>query len=86
MCALGPHKCDSVPEYERIGRDMYKVVYVCEFRMDTAYMFVEGDSIADFKDGFWVNDKYEFTKGSDCNFWMPPSSIIRISKEKKSIH
>lgn len=93
MCALGPHSHGDVPyeigdlpEYERIGRDIYKTVYMCEFNMDTAYMHVEGGSIADFKDGFWLNDEYKLTKGSDAKFWMPPSSIIRISKEKKSIH
>ena len=86
MCALGPHSHGDVPEYGKTEEQMWKMVYVCEFRIDTAYMHVEGDSIADFKDGFWLNNNYEFTKGADAVTWMPPSSIIRISKEKKLIH
>ncbi len=82
----GPHRRRIPFEYERIGRDMYKVVYVCEFRMDTAYMFVEGVCLADFKEGFWIDEDYKFTKGDDCRFWMPPTSIIRVTKEKKYIH
>ncbi len=93
MCALGPHSHGDVPyeigdlpEYGRTAGRLWKVVYMCEFNMDTAYMHVEGDSIADFKEGFWLNDKYELTKGSDAKYWMPPSSIIRVCKEKKLIH
>lgn len=76
----------TIPEYGKTEDQLYKVVYVCEFRMDAAFMHVEGDSIADFKDGFWINDNYELTVSSDAKYWMPPSSIIRITKERELIH
>jgi len=40
----------------------------------------EAPSIADVKDGFWVNSNLEFTNGSDCKFWIPPSRIIFVVK------
>ena len=76
----------TIPEYGETEGQMWKVVYMCEFRMDTAYMHVVGSTITDFKEGFWLNDNYEFTKGSDAITWMPPSSIIRIRKERKLLH
>lgn len=33
-----------------------------------------------FSDGFWVNGALEYTKGSDCRVWIPPSRIICIEK------
>ena len=79
-------KMGTIPEYGETEGQMWKIVYRCEFMMGGCPMHVEGSSILDFKDGFWLNDNYEFTKGSDAETWMPPSSIIRIRKEKKLIH
>lgn len=77
---------EAIPQYSEPEGQLCKVIYRCEFRMETAYMHVDGSSIADFKEGFWLNDKYEFTKCSDAVTWMPPSSIIRITKEQKQLH
>ena len=60
--------------------------YRCEFKIE-AYPFLgmgytcySDGGIADFKDGFWVNDKFEFTKSSDCKYWVPPGKISYIAK------
>ena len=37
-------------------------------------------SIADAQSGFWVNDRYEFTRGDDALFWIAPSSIVFVEK------
>ncbi len=43
---------------------------------------VESDlGLYEFRDGFWVNDKAEFTTGSDAKIWIPPSKIYFVKKE-----
>lgn len=38
------------------------------------------DSLADFKDGFWINADGRFTRGGDAKYWIPPSMIRVIAK------
>lgn len=40
----------------------------------------EIDNLADVKDGFWVNGHMEFTRGSDCTFYIMPHRINYIKK------
>ena len=42
--------------------------------------YVDIPSIADAKDGFWVNEHNEFTRGEDALFWIPPAQIIHVEK------
>lgn len=49
-----------------------------ESRMCSKFVLV--DSIGDVCDGFWINGIYQFTKGSDCKWWIPPSAIIMVEK------
>ena len=36
--------------------------------------------IPDIRDGFWVNEEYEITSGSDAKYWIPPSQIMAVRK------
>lgn len=53
---------------------------MCEY-----YHFISGykrtivPSIADVKDGFWVDNKGQFTK-VDIDVWIPPSQIRGVQK------
>jgi hypothetical protein len=37
-------------------------------------------SISDVGDGFWVNDACKFTRGMDCNIWIPAHQVIMVKK------
>ena len=58
--------------------------YVCNFVHD--YKTIEASSdegIGAFKDGFWINTEFKYTKGSDCVVWIPPHAILFIDKVAK---
>lgn len=57
-----------------------KRVYRCEFTMHGIGRYVRcEDGLAAFKDGFWITDEYQYTKGSDARFWIPPSAILYVA-------
>lgn len=37
-------------------------------------------SIAHAKEGFWVDERFQFTAGSECRYWVPPSSVLYVKK------
>ncbi len=37
-------------------------------------------SIADAKDGFWINMYHEFTRDDDCRTWIPSCQIAYVQK------
>lgn len=39
-------------------------------------------SIAEAKEGFWINSSMKFTNGEGSLFWIPPSSIVLVRKLK----
>jgi hypothetical protein len=49
------------------------------------YYVTSPGGISDFATGFWVNADMQFTKGSNCKYWIPPSKIycVEILKEKQ---
>lgn len=64
---------------------MYR--YICYFNFLEVFtreghhvVSTERDGIGAFNKGFWINHNYQFTKGSDCKYWIPPSQIIYIEK------
>jgi len=58
-----------------------KTVYVCVFQfMGARDQARSEDGIGDFRHGFWLNEDKEFTKGSDCKHWIPPSKIEHVMK------
>lgn len=54
--------------------------YMCRFVLDYNEMETFVPSIADIKEGFWVNGVKEFTKKEDCKYWIPPSQIMYVEK------
>lgn len=42
--------------------------------------FTIAESIGDVCDGFWINSQNQLTKGSDCAWWIPPSSILIVER------
>jgi hypothetical protein len=47
---------------------------------DLSVPYVDGDVLAELKDGFWVNEGGLFTCGGDAAYWVPPSAIRLIEK------
>ena len=67
---------------KEIEKIKMKTIYRCEFKFEREIRAVRSkNSIADFEDGFWINDNLKFTKGPDCKFWIPPSQILYVSKD-----
>jgi len=44
--------------------------------------YCDVDAILEAKNGFWINENFKFTLGSDCKFWVPESRILYIEKRK----
>lgn len=57
--------------------------YRCEFWFHGINHYVRAGSLADLKDGFWIDADLHFTKGSGAAFWIPPSQIIYVQKETR---
>lgn len=56
-------------------------VFRCHYRpIDDGPDTVDGKTLFDFLEGFWLDSDFEFTKGSDCKYWISPSSIHYIEK------
>ena len=54
--------------------------YYCRFRTTFGStmereLVIEVPDIGSVKDGFWINDDREYTVGSLCRYWIPPSMI-----------
>ncbi len=57
--------------------------YKCIFRFNGSHeVTYDGDGIHAYTQGFWITQELEFTKGSDCKYWIPPSRILFIEKIK----
>lgn len=41
---------------------------------------IRANAISQFKDGFWINNKFEFTTDLGGKYWIPPSQILYIKK------
>jgi hypothetical protein len=38
--------------------------------------------IATAKEGFWVDRFWEYTTGSDNTWWIPPSAVVCVRKDR----
>lgn len=57
-----------------------KRMYRCEFtHHDVMRHASSPDGLGAFKDGFWLNNDLQFTKGSDARYWIPPSKIDYVA-------
>ena len=57
---------------------MYKCYY--EITPTSLQTYVIVCELGDVKDGFWINKKDNFTKGSDAFRWIPPHCINWVDK------
>jgi len=58
----------------------------CEFKVELIgnspkIEYTHAERIQDLKDGFWVDEAFNFTRASNCFYWIPPSAIRIIIKE-----
>jgi hypothetical protein len=44
------------------------------------YQFAYSRPLVDFINGFWVNEDYQYTNGSDCKYYILPHMIVSIEK------
>ena len=58
-------------------------IYEVYYQSFQQRFMVLAPSIADIKDGFWVNKHNEFTKGSDCYKWVPPAQVVMVIKREQ---
>ena len=55
--------------------------YVCKFKLNgTTYETTSDRGISVFQEGFWVDEDFELTVGSNCKTWIPPHKIEYIMK------
>ena len=62
--------------------NQYKYICFYDWRSSLTPAQCQGDSIYDFKDGFWIDGEGKFTKGSDCKYWIPPARIYYIERRE----
>ena len=43
----------------------------------------EGNSLFDFKDGFWIDENGVLSNQTSGRYWIPPSRIYYIEKVEK---
>lgn len=72
---------DDDIESSVIFRCAYSFHYMYE---NQNYVAVSRRGVEDFKYGFWVNKNMQFTTDFDCLYWIPPSAIMCIKKDKTS--
>jgi hypothetical protein len=57
--------------------------YICHYETDEGWKACIGNSLFDFKDGFWIDGEGKFLKlcGQSGKYWIPPSRISYIEKQ-----
>lgn len=62
---------------------MNETYYECVFKFEGDKYTTEADRLDKFEFGFWVNQWWEYTVGSDCTYWIPPGKIQHIEKKTR---
>ena len=65
----------------------WETKYVCHFFFGPNNFMHRAESnngLFDFLGGFWVDMNIEFTKGSNCKYFIPANRIIFIEKIKNT--
>jgi hypothetical protein len=53
--------------------------YLCYFQFrGKDWTASSGNGPREFSEGFWIDENYQFTKGMDAKFWIPPHQIHYI--------
>lgn len=61
---------------------MSETWYICVFNFQGITRNVETqEGIHAYSQGFWINEEFEYTKASDCKYWIPPSQILHVEKD-----
>lgn len=55
-------------------------LYKCKFKLGDAHMTCQIPSIAEVKDGFWINSSGDHTQISDALYWIPPGKVEWVEK------
>ena len=58
--------------------------YKCWYHIGQMVNFCAIESIAVAKEGFWIDRDGDFTNGSDCDKWIPPSAVLFVEHFEKS--
>lgn len=59
-------------------------IYCCVFEIGSERHVVQSyGGIEAFSHGFWLNDEFLLTKGSDAKYWIPPHNILYVEKTKE---
>lgn len=59
--------------------------FECTFRHRHKRMITHAECLADLTQGFWITGvgDWQFTKGSDCKYFIMPHMITEIEKVRK---
>jgi hypothetical protein len=44
------------------------------------HYFTDVPSITDIREGFWVDESFEYVKTGNNKYWIPPSRILHVEK------
>jgi len=54
--------------------------YLCHFRYGTSSKCTVIDSVADAKEGFWIDKNQNFCKTTKSVIWIPPNAVLYVEK------
>lgn len=57
--------------------------YVCFYELDGVEQDTAAERLDVFKEGFWINNDFDYTNGSDAKYWIPPGRIHYVTKATK---
>lgn len=56
--------------------------HMCKFNFNGEEYWTEAYSIAEFRDGFWINEYKQYTTNIENEkYWIPPSAIKYVVKD-----
>lgn len=64
---------------------MKEIYFECVFKFEGEKYRTEGEHIAQFENGFWIDDWWEYTTSPEkSTYWIPPSKIQHIEKKTRT--
>ncbi len=58
----------------------YSCLFVFGVGIGKNHYFTDVPSITDIREGFWVDESFEFVKTGNNKYWIPPSRILHVEK------
>ncbi len=62
------------------NEEIMDTMYYCYFLFYDKLQCTHAKNISVFQKGFWVGIDFNYTNGSDCVYWIPPTKIEYIKK------